>query len=294
MQTAMGLTALNAGFVMVPLTLAFIIAARRAGTAQKAGISSLIKGCAVQAAGLASLAVLAGMLDAPSMFYLMVPLTIFGYGQGLVMAQLFNIVLRPVAHSRAGSASGVLVTAQQVANATRRHGGAHGLFGARRDSPRVALVRWWAALRGPGCALCPGCSSRFVAAITGQGRPPRPPVRVHRRLSALPRNRCPPRQQGDGIGLSPSGCGTYCHSVRPARPVWGKAHHSKAHPHVRPWTFLAERPVGYQSSLHLVTWSGSAGQLSVPPGMVLDEALQHDGTLRPWRLRRRSISCATA
>ena len=52
------------------------------------------------------------------MFELMVPLTIFGYGQGLVMAQLFSTVLRSVEHSRAGSASGVLVTAQQVANAT--------------------------------------------------------------------------------------------------------------------------------------------------------------------------------
>jgi len=72
----------------------------------------------VQAAGLMSLAALVEWIDAPSMFELMVPLTIFGYGQGVVMAQLFSTVLRSVAHSRAGSASGVLVTAQQVANAT--------------------------------------------------------------------------------------------------------------------------------------------------------------------------------
>jgi hypothetical protein len=42
---------------------------------------------------------------------------LFGYGQGLVMPQLFNIVLRSVAHGRAGSASGVIATTQQVANA---------------------------------------------------------------------------------------------------------------------------------------------------------------------------------
>ena len=46
MQTAMGLSALDAGFVMVPLTLAFVIAARRAGAPQAAsGISALIKAC---------------------------------------------------------------------------------------------------------------------------------------------------------------------------------------------------------------------------------------------------------
>jgi MFS family permease len=119
MQTAMGLHALDAGFVMVPLTVAFVIAARRAGGAQAAsGVSALIKACAVQALALASLAVLIGWSDAPPMFVLMVPLTIFGYGQGLVMAQLFSTVLRSIAHSRAGSASGVLVTAQQVANAS--------------------------------------------------------------------------------------------------------------------------------------------------------------------------------
>jgi hypothetical protein len=99
--------------------VAFVIAARRAGGAQAAsGIGVLIKGCVVQALALASLAALVEWIDVPSMFELMVPLTIFGYGQGLVMAQLFSTVLRSVADSRAGSASGVLVTAQQVANAT--------------------------------------------------------------------------------------------------------------------------------------------------------------------------------
>ena len=71
----------------------------------------------------------------------MVPLTIFGYGQGLVMAQLFNIVLRSVAHSRAGSASGVLVTAQQVANATGVAVVGAVYFGAQAaHSQRVALI----------------------------------------------------------------------------------------------------------------------------------------------------------
>jgi len=141
MQTAMALSALDAGFVMVPLTVAFVIAARRAGGAQTNGIGTLVKACAVQALGLAGLAALVGWIDAPSTSELMLPLTIFGYGQGLVMAQLFNTVLRSVAHRRAGSASGVLVTAQQVANATGVAVVGAVYFGAQSaHSQRVALI----------------------------------------------------------------------------------------------------------------------------------------------------------
>jgi EmrB/QacA subfamily drug resistance transporter len=141
MQTAMGLSALDAGFAMVPLTLAFVIAARRSGGARGSGVSALTRACAVQAAGLVSLAALVEWIDAPSMFELMVPLTIFGYGQGVVMAQLFSTVLRSVAHSRAGSASGVLVTVQQVANATGVTVVGAVYFGAQAaHSQRVALI----------------------------------------------------------------------------------------------------------------------------------------------------------
>jgi EmrB/QacA subfamily drug resistance transporter len=141
MQTAMGLSALDAGFVMVPLTLAFVIAARRAGSAQANGISALIKASAIQALGLASLGLVVACIDAPSMFNLMVPLTLFGYGQGFVMAQLFSIVLRSVAHSRAGSASGVIATTQQVANATGVAIVGAIYFGAEAaHSQRIALI----------------------------------------------------------------------------------------------------------------------------------------------------------
>ena len=142
MQTAMGFSALDAGFVMVPLTLAFVIAARRAGRAQAHGIGALIRACAVQASGLASLGVIAEVIDTPSMFDLMVPLTLFGYGQGFVMAQLFSTVLRSVAHSRAGSASGALATTQQVANATGVAIVGAVYFGAQAaaHSQRVALI----------------------------------------------------------------------------------------------------------------------------------------------------------
>ncbi len=141
MQTAMELSALDAGFAMVPLTLAFVIAARRAGQAQANGISALIKACAVQASGLASLGLMAEAIDTPSMLDLMVPLTLFGYGQGFVMAQLFSTVLRSVAHRRAGSAAGVLATTQQVANATGVAIVGAVYFGAEAaHSQRIALI----------------------------------------------------------------------------------------------------------------------------------------------------------
>ncbi|MBK6615741.1 MAG: MFS transporter [Ottowia sp.] len=141
MQSAMGLSALDAGTVMVPLTLAFIVATRRAGGVQTDGVGALVKACAVQALGLAGLAVLVTCLDPLSMFALMVPLAIFGYGQGLVMAQLFNTVLGSIAHGRAGSASGVLVTAQQVANAIGVAVVGAVYFGAQAaHSQRVALI----------------------------------------------------------------------------------------------------------------------------------------------------------
>jgi EmrB/QacA subfamily drug resistance transporter len=141
MQTALGLSALDAGFVMVPLTVAFVVAARRAGSAQANGIGALIKACALQASGLASLGVIAEVIATPSMFDLMVPLTLFGYGQGFVMAQLFSTVLRTVAHSRAGSASGVLATTQQIANASGVAIVGAVYFGAQAThSQRIALI----------------------------------------------------------------------------------------------------------------------------------------------------------
>jgi hypothetical protein len=66
---------------------------------------------------------------------------LFGYGQGLVMPQLFNIVLRSVAHSRAGSASGVIATTQQVANAIGVALVGAVYFGAEAaHSQRIALI----------------------------------------------------------------------------------------------------------------------------------------------------------
>jgi predicted MFS family arabinose efflux permease len=88
------------------------------------------------------------------MFDLMAPLTLFGYGQGLVMAQLFSTVLRSVAHAHAGSASGVLATVQQVANAlgVAVVGAVYFAIEAAH-SPRIGLIAAMITL-GTALALC--------------------------------------------------------------------------------------------------------------------------------------------
>jgi hypothetical protein len=52
------------------------------------------------------------------MILLMLPLAVFGYGQGMVLAPLFSAVLTQVRHAHAGSGAGMLATTQQVANGT--------------------------------------------------------------------------------------------------------------------------------------------------------------------------------
>ena len=59
---------------------------------------------------------LVAMIAQPNMAMLMLPLAVFGYGQGMVLAPLFSVVLTQVRHAHAGSGSGILATTQQVAN----------------------------------------------------------------------------------------------------------------------------------------------------------------------------------
>jgi predicted MFS family arabinose efflux permease len=185
MQTGMGLSALDSGITVVPLGLAFVVASRRAARLQRNGIAALIKGCAVQASGLASLGLLAEFIDAPSMFDLMVPLTLFGYGQGLVMAQLFSTVLRSVAGAYAGSASGVLSTAQQVANALGVAIVGAIFFGVEAaHSQRLALIAAMIML-GAALALCAAALEwvRRTASGGAEARRLDPPVLAGRQCA---------------------------------------------------------------------------------------------------------------
>ena len=118
MQNALKIPPLQAGLVFLPLALTFVIASRHSGMrARHRGTLVLIEGCAVQLAGLAALIAAIEWIGTPSALWLALVLTIFGYGQGLVMAPLSSAVLSTVKPASAGAGSGMYGTTAQIANA---------------------------------------------------------------------------------------------------------------------------------------------------------------------------------
>ena len=118
MQKTLRIPPLHAGLVFVPLALAFVIASRHGATrARRRGTLVLIEGCVVEIAGLALLALTLASIATPSASLLALVLTMFGYGQGLIMAPLSSAVLSSVKPASAGSGSGMYGTTAQIANA---------------------------------------------------------------------------------------------------------------------------------------------------------------------------------
>jgi len=118
MQKGLQIPPLQAGLAFLPLALTFVIASRHSGArAKHRGTLVLIEGCAVQIAGLAALVMAIEWIETPSAMVLALVLTIFGYGQGLVMAPLSSAVLSTVKPVSAGAASGIYGTTAQIANA---------------------------------------------------------------------------------------------------------------------------------------------------------------------------------
>ena len=118
MQKALHIPPLQAGLVLVPLALTFVIASRHSGArARHRGTLVLIEGCAVQIAGLAVLALTVARSRRPARSLLALVLAIFGYGQGLVMAPLSSAMLSTVKPASAGAGAGMYGTTAQIANA---------------------------------------------------------------------------------------------------------------------------------------------------------------------------------
>ena len=118
MQRGLQRRNMQAGLVFLPLALAFVIASRHSGArARHRGTLVLIEGCAVQMIGLASLVLMVAWVPTPSATLLALVLTIFGYGQGLVMAPLSSAVLSTVNPASAGSGAGIYGMTAQIANA---------------------------------------------------------------------------------------------------------------------------------------------------------------------------------
>ena len=153
-QNGLGFSPFDAALTVMPLAFAFVAGSRLGG-------GRLIEGCIVQGIGLAGTAVLVGTIAQPTMAMLMLPLAVFGYGQGMVLAPLFSVVLTQVRHAHAGSGAGILATTQQVANGAgvvvvgAVYFAVHGLDGNRWAllAAMVALgCTWWRQ-----SAFCTAC-----------------------------------------------------------------------------------------------------------------------------------------
>jgi hypothetical protein len=118
MQNALHFTPLQSGAAVIPLALAFVVASRQgAARARHRGTLVLIEGCAVELLGLITIAATVTLLERPAAWMMTMPLMIFGYGQGLVMAPLSSAVLSTVHKASAGAGSGLYGTTTQIANA---------------------------------------------------------------------------------------------------------------------------------------------------------------------------------
>jgi MFS family permease len=118
MQSGLGIAPMKAGLALMPLALAFVVSSRQSATRVAArGVRTLIEGCALQLVGLAGLVALVECVAQPGLTLLMMPLAVFGYGQGFVMGPLSGVVLSSVPKASAGSGSGLYGTATQIANA---------------------------------------------------------------------------------------------------------------------------------------------------------------------------------
>jgi MFS family permease len=118
MQQGLAIAPLQGGMVFVPLALTFVVASRQSATRiRHRGTLVLIEGCVIQIAGLAALVLTISIVSTPTAPLLALVLTIFGYGQGLVMAPLSSAVLSTVKPASAGSGAGLYGTTAQIANA---------------------------------------------------------------------------------------------------------------------------------------------------------------------------------
>lgn len=120
LQQGLGYGSVAAGFALVPYALAFFAgSALGPRLAPRLGVRAVPIGIAVQLIGLAALAwTVAAAWSATAAFAMAPALIVVGLGQGLHLPVLFRVVLADVPPERAGVASGVMGTSQQIALAS--------------------------------------------------------------------------------------------------------------------------------------------------------------------------------
>jgi EmrB/QacA subfamily drug resistance transporter len=120
LQDGLGYSPIAAGLLFLPLAVTFVVASLNSGR-----LLSSIPHERVLAAGAATVTVglvisalaAAGTVDGFPAFGLIVAFVLIGAGNGLFMPTAIGAVLRHIPAHAAGSASGVLSTAQQIGNA---------------------------------------------------------------------------------------------------------------------------------------------------------------------------------
>jgi len=119
LQQGRGLSALNSGLVFSVLGAGYFAASLRAPKlAARMGRQVLAAGSVAQAAGYALLAAAVAHVGPSGSLWWVIPgLALSGFGMGVVMAPMSATVLAGVTPAHAGSAAGVLGTAQQVGGA---------------------------------------------------------------------------------------------------------------------------------------------------------------------------------
>jgi EmrB/QacA subfamily drug resistance transporter len=118
-QEGLGHTALITGLVGAPFSVGSLVSSANSDKlSARMGRMVLVTGCVLVLAGLA-LAILVVHLTAPSPdgWYLIGPLLLAGLGNGMVIAPNQDFVLASVPPKEAGTASGILSTAQRLGTA---------------------------------------------------------------------------------------------------------------------------------------------------------------------------------
>lgn len=119
LQNGLGLDALHAGLMFAPTGLAFAVASLAARRfAQRHGAGTIAVGQCISALTLASMLTLCVTRGGDiTPIQMIVPMAVIGIGNGISMPAIIGEVLHQIPTRQAGSASGVLTTAQQFASA---------------------------------------------------------------------------------------------------------------------------------------------------------------------------------
>jgi MFS family permease len=118
-QVGLGHTALVAGLVLAPFSLGSLVASAMSDKlSARLGRMVLVTGCLLVIAGLGCTALVVYLTSpAVSGWYLVAPLLVAGLGNGMTIAPNQDFVLATVSRREAGTASGILGTAQRLGSA---------------------------------------------------------------------------------------------------------------------------------------------------------------------------------